>query len=55
MFVKTVRVTLIISESPVEVLIQVSCTPYTLDEEIIRRAGNLLRKAANNAEYMILK
>ena len=53
MLTKTVRATLAIKDETITIDIVVSCNDSTPESELIRRAGNALRLAADEATYEI--
>jgi len=53
MFSRTVIATIIIGGEEVKVSISIGCIPETPHSELIRRAGNIFRAAANDATYEV--
>ena len=54
MFQRTVKAKLMINNEEIEISISISCVPTTPERELIRRAGNILRAAANDATYEVV-
>ena len=54
MFCKTVIVTIMIDGVPIKISISIGCVPTTPDEEVIRRARNLIFKEMDNATFKVV-
>jgi hypothetical protein len=57
MFQKAVKITITLEQGgkPQELTVLIPCNPSTPDTELIRRAGNIFREAANQAKYSVVK
>lgn len=53
MYQEIVYAIIVINGKEVTIPIAVSCTPQTPKNELVRRAGNILREASNNASYTL--
>lgn len=53
MFQRVVYVTLDLAGEEVRIPLHIGCNPSTPDKELERRAGNILRAAANDATYEV--
>jgi hypothetical protein len=53
MHYKTVTATIMVDGKSVEIKIDITCASHTPDHELIRRAGNILRHAADSAEFKV--
>lgn len=54
MFVKTVSITIVLNDKPVKMSVQITCTPTTPNEELIRRASNMFGRAADYATFEVV-